>query len=127
MPLTLLQKALTKRYYFNETYPLLKVSLSKSLGQLECNIDSLHSKHPSGFYRQKFGTEMLIYVQDPEKDPPSFFATSTGNKHERKRTLRKSLKKIRNYLLTTVIDAHNFKNVVGQRKESVQKMKLICF
>ena len=57
-----------------------KATLSKSLGKIEPMIDSLDSKHPSGFYRAKMGNEFLFYIQDPKSDPPEFMKTATGVK-----------------------------------------------
>ena len=43
-------------------------------------IDSLDSKHPSGFYRAKMGNEFVFCIQDPKSDPPEFMKTATGVK-----------------------------------------------
>ena len=101
MPITSIQKALSTRYAFNNNCRLLKAQLSKAIGKLDPMIDSLIEPHESGFFRQRFGSEMLLFVQDPDNNPPSFFSTCIGNpdriKEIKQSILRKDKDMLQNY------------------------------
>ena len=72
VPVTTLKKGLEVRYKFNKTYPLTKLTLSRSINQIEPMIENLEYKHPSGLYRAKINNEALFYQQNCDLDPPSF-------------------------------------------------------
>ena len=54
------------------------VTLSKSIGKMDPNIDSLNILHESGIYRAKNGNVRCILFQDPpQTNPPSFISSAS--------------------------------------------------
>ena len=72
-----LYKALQKKFKYSEK-DLPLITLSKSIGKMDPNIDSLNTLHESGFYRAKNGNIRCIFFQHPQQTtPPSFISTTS--------------------------------------------------
>ena len=77
-----LHQALRSKFKYNEK-DISLITLSKSIGKIDPNIDSLNMLHDSGFYRAKNGNIRCIFFQDPpQKNPPSFISTTSLLKGE---------------------------------------------
>ena len=61
-----LHQALRSKFKYNEK-DISLITLSKSIGKIDPNIDSLNMLHDSGFYRAKNGNIRCIFFQDPPK------------------------------------------------------------
>ena len=95
VPVTTLKKGLEVRYKFNKTYPLTKLTLSRSINQIEPMIENLEYKHPSGLYRAKFNNESLFFQQNCDLDPPSFFVNKSSTKIETSSSMNEILREDR--------------------------------
>ena len=82
VPVDTIKKGLDIRYKFNKTYPITKLTLSRSINQIEPMIENLEHKHPSGLYRARINNETLFYQQNCDLDPPSFFDNKSSTKKE---------------------------------------------
>jgi hypothetical protein len=68
--LSSIESALRLRYPFGDHYNIYKAVLSKSLGQLHPEIDSLQDPDGLGVYRCKMSAGYFFTIQDPMLAPP---------------------------------------------------------
>ena len=80
VPVNTIKKGLDIRYKFNKTYPITKLTLSRSINQIEPMIENLEYKHPSGLYRARINNSTLFFQQNCDLDPPSFFDNKSSTK-----------------------------------------------
>ncbi len=79
--LSSIESALRLRYPFGDHYNFEKSTLSKSLGNLHPNIDSLQDPNVLGVYRCKMSRGYFFTIQDPMLAPPEM-PTTYGNNSE---------------------------------------------
>jgi hypothetical protein len=77
--LSSIESALRLRYPFGDHYNFDKAMLSKSLGKLHPEIDSLQDPNGLGVYRCKMSAGYFFTVQDPMLAPPEMLTTRAND------------------------------------------------